>query len=163
MILAMKALHIAAVIVWCAGLIALPLMLRHLEPEQSQFIFTKLRKVTHYGYTYLMTPAAVIAVSAGIALIFLRQTYTGWMIGKLAAVGLLACVHGFQGHVVLRSEEEKGGYDSPRASLLIVPALLTITLVLLIVLAKPEVPASLFPDWLTLPRHRQLPWDEVPS
>lgn len=163
MIVALKALHVVAVIIWCAGLFALPLMLRHLEPDQSQLTFTRLRKVTHYGYTRLMTPAAVIAVAAGIALIFLRQTYTGWMIAKLGAVGLLACVHGLQGHVVLRSGEEKGRYDTPRASLLIAPALLAMTLVLLIVLAKPTIPASLFPEWLTTPRGRQLPWEEVPS
>lgn len=160
----MKTLHVTAVIVWCAGLLALPLMLRHLEPEQGQFTFSRLREATHYGYTYLMTPAAVIAVAAGIALIFLRQTYTGWMIAKLAAVGLLACVHGVQGYVVLRSGEENGRYDTPPASVLLVPALLAMTLVLLIVLAKPDISASLFPEWLTTPRYRPLPWEEeVPS
>lgn len=162
MIVAMKAIHVTTVIVWCAGLFALPLMLRHLVPEQSQGTFARLRKVTHYGYTRLMTPAAVIAVAAGLALIFLRETYTGWMIAKLAAVGLLACVHGFQGHVVLRSEEEKGRYDTPRASIMIIPAALAMTLILVIVLAKPAFPASLFPEWLMTPRNAQLPWDEVP-
>lgn len=162
MIVAVKALHIAAVIVWCAGLVALPLMLRRIEPDQGQLMFARLRKVTHYGYTRLMTPAAVIAVAAGIALIFLRQTYTGWMIAKLATVGLLVCVHGFVGYVVLRSEEEKGRYDTPRAAFMIVPAIAAMSLVLLIVLAKPAVPADLFPEWLTSPRERQLPWDEVP-
>lgn len=163
MIVAIKALHIAAVLLWCSGLLALPLMLRHLAPDQSQLVFTKLRKATHYGYAYVFTPAAVIAVAAGIALIFLRQTYTGWMIAKLAAVGLLACVHGIQGHVVQRSEEEKGSYDAPGAFFLFAPALVAMTLVLFIVLAKPAIPDSLFPDWLTSPRNRQLPWDEVPS
>lgn len=162
MIAAMKAVHIAALILWCAGLVALPLMLRRIEPDQGQLTFARLRKITHYGYTRLMTPAAVIAVAAGIALIFLRQTYTGWMIAKLAAVGLLVCVHGFQGYVVLRSEEEKGRYDTPRATFMIVPAIAAMTLVLLIVLAKPAVPADLFPEWLTTPRDRQLPWEEVP-
>ena len=162
MIVALKALHIAALTIWCAGLIALPLMLRHIEPGQSQPTFARLRKFTHYGYTRLVTPAAVIAVAAGIVLIFLRQTYTGWMIAKLAAVGLLACVHGFQGHVLLRSEEEKGRYDTPRATWMVVPAVAAMTLVLVIVLAKPDVPRDLFPEWLTSPRNNQLPW-EVPS
>lgn len=163
MIVAMKVIHITALIVWCAGLLALPLMLRHLEPDQSQWTFTRLRQVTHYGYTRLITPAAVIAVAAGIALIFLRETYTAWMIAKLAAVGLLVCVHGFEGHVILKSEEQKGTYDTPPAIVMIVPALAAMSLVLLIVLAKPTWPASLFPEWLTTPQGRQLSWDEVPS
>lgn len=162
MILIAKAMHISAVILWSAGLVALPLMLRHIEPDQTQFTFARLRKVTHYGYTRLMTPAAVIAVAAGMVLIFLRETYTGWMIAKLAAVGLLVCVHGIVGHVVLRSEEKKGRYDTPRAAFLIVPALAAMALVLLLVLAKPAVPADMFPEWLTSPRDRQLPWEEVP-
>jgi len=162
LIVALKALHIAALTVWCAGLVALPLMLRHLEPHQGQRVFSRLRKATHYGYTRLMTPAAVIAVAAGIALIFLREVFTGWMIAKLAAVGLLVCVHGFVGHVVLRSEEKRGRYDTPPAVVMIVPALLAITLVLVIVLAKPAIPVDWFPEWLTTPRDRQLSWDEVP-
>ena len=84
------------------------------------------------------------------------------MIAKLAAVGLLACVHGFEGHVLLRSEEEKGRYDTPRATWMVVPAVAAMTLVLVIVLAKPDFPTQLFPDWLTSPRNNQLPW-EVPS
>ncbi len=163
MIVAMKTIHITAVILWCAGLVALPLMLRHIEPDQGQVTFTRLRKATHYGYTRLMTPAAVIAVAAGIALIFLRQTYTGWMIAKLGAVGLLVCVHGFAGHVVLRSEEKQGRYDTPGAAFILVPAISAMSLVLLIVLAKPAIPTDLFPEWLTSPRDRQLPWEDVPS
>lgn len=163
MIVALKAIHITALIVWCAGLVALPLMLRRVEPQQGQTTYARLRKITHFGYTRLVTPAAVIAVAAGIALIFLRETYTAWMIAKLASVGLLVCVHGFEGHVVLLTGEKIGDYDSPRAALMIVPALLAMMLVLLFVLAKPDFSTDIFPEWLTTPRDRQLPsWEAVP-
>src|SRR5690606_567582 len=121
------------------------------------------KKDHHFGYTRLVTPAAVIAVAAGIALLLLRETYTAWMIAKLASGGLLVCVHGFEGHVVLLTGEKIGDYDSPRAALMIVPALLAMMLVLLFVLAKPDFSTDIFPEWLTTPRDRQLPsWEAVP-
>lgn len=163
MITAVKALHIAALIVWCAGLLGLPMMLRHLEPGQDQVTYAKLRLITHYAYTHVVTPAALIAVAAGIGLIFLRDVFAAWLIAKLAAVGLLACVHGFEGHVVLKAGEKKGDYDTPGAAWMIVPGAAMMSLILLLVLWKPPIPATAFPDWLTTPRGNQLPFPEVPT
>lgn len=163
MVIALKAVHISALMIWCAGLLALPLMLKHLEPEQGQVTYGKLRLITHYAYTHVVTPAALIAVAAGIGLIFAEEVFEAWLIAKLAAVGLLACVHGFEGHVVLKAGEKKGNYDTPGAAWMIVPALSVMSLILLLVLSKPVIPPDVFPEWLTTPRGNQLPFPEVPS
>jgi len=78
-----KALHIAALILWSAGLIALPLVLGKHEAGEEQADYARLRRITNYGYTRIVTPAAVIAVSAGTALIFLREVFVPWMFAKL--------------------------------------------------------------------------------
>ncbi len=83
-----KGLHIAGVIVWGAGLMAVPLMLAEHAPDDTQEEYARVRRFTHYGYTHLLTPAAVIAVAAGTAPIFLRGVFVPWMFGKLVLVGI---------------------------------------------------------------------------
>ncbi len=75
-----KALHIAALVVWCAGLLGLPLMLSKHEIGEGQASYSQLRLLTHRAYSYLVTPAAIIAISAGTVLIFLAGVFTLWML-----------------------------------------------------------------------------------
>jgi protoporphyrinogen IX oxidase len=158
-----KGLHIAGVILWAAGLIALPLMLGEHTPAHSQDDYARVRRFTHYGYTHLLTPAAVIAVAAGTALIFLRGVFVPWMFGKLVLVGALVAVHVWVGTVVVRMGEESNERQPPPIFLLLFGAAVVLTAILLIVLAKPAIDASVMPEWLMTPRHRQLPLDEVPT
>lgn len=156
-----KGLHIAALILWCAGLIALPLVLSKHDVGEQQADYARLRRITHYGYTRIVTPAAVIAIAAGTGLIFLRGVFEPWMFAKLVAVGLLVCLHAFVGHVVLLMSERRGEYAPPSAVPLVVASILTMTVVLLLVLAKPVVP-DIAPAWLKAPQNRQLPVEETP-
>jgi uncharacterized membrane protein len=70
-----KALHIAALVIWCAGLFALPLMLARHDPAIGQADYSRIRLASHYGYTWVVTPAAMLAVAAGTLLIFLRELF----------------------------------------------------------------------------------------
>lgn len=162
MITALKALHIAALVVWCAGLFALPLLLTKHDPQHSQSTYARLRQLTHYSYIAVLTPAAVIAIAAGTALIFLRAVYEPWLFAKLAAVGLLVCLHAWQGLAVIKMGESAGQHQPPGAALMIGLSVVLMSVVLLLVLAKPALPAGLLPDWLMLPRYRPLPVDETP-
>ena len=156
-----KALHIAALILWCAGLIALPLVLAKHSRDEAQTTYARLRLLTHDSYTMIVTPAAVVAIAAGTALIYLRGVFEPWMFAKLVAVGLLVCLHAFVGHVVLLMSERRGEYAPPSAVPLVVASILTMTVVLLLVLAKPVVP-DIAPAWLKTPQNRQLPVEETP-
>ena len=85
----LKAIHIMALLLWTAGLLSLPLMLARHEEGEHQFRYARIRKFTHYSYTRLVTPAAVIAIAAGTPLIFLRGMFVPWLFAKLALVAML--------------------------------------------------------------------------
>ena len=59
MIAALKAIHIAAMLCWCAGLIALPLLLIGYGKAQRQVRYSEFRMLTHYGYVAFATPATL--------------------------------------------------------------------------------------------------------
>jgi uncharacterized membrane protein len=164
---ALKFLHIAALSLWCAGLVGLPLLLARHRPGDDQLDFARRRLVTHYGYVRLVTPAAVVAIAAGTALIFLRGVFVPWMFAKLAVVGLLVVLHAWIGHVTLQIGEQQGRYDAPPGGPLVAAALLAMTAILVLVLGKP-VFADWFgagwpgPAWLLQPRGQPLPIGAVP-
>lgn len=162
LILALKALHIAALILWCAGLLALALMLQAHHPRHSQLDFARLRRLTHYSYTRLATPAAVVAIAAGTGLAFARGVFEPWFFLKLAAVGLLVCVHAWLGLAVSKIGETTGLHTPPAAWLVMALALPAMAAALLLVLAKPQLSADALPEALQSPRYRPLPVDETP-
>ncbi|WP_228461557.1 CopD family protein [Paracoccus liaowanqingii] len=154
MIASLKYLHLAAMLCWCASLIALPLLLslygstwRNNEGgEARQARYAEFRLITHYGYVAFATPAAVIAIAAGTALIFAAQVFDLWFAAKLALVAGMALVHAWLGHIVLVSAERRGtGWmPSPLYALFIVIPLMMG--VLWLVLAKPDL--AWMADWL---------------
>jgi uncharacterized membrane protein len=158
---ALKFLHIGALLIWCAGLLALPLMLGKHEAGEAQADYARLRLLTHDSYAFIVTPAAVIAIAAGTALIYLRGVFEPWLFAKLVAVGLLVSLHAWVGHIVVLMSERRGSYTPPAAAPLIAASIATMLAVLLLVLGKPVVP-DLLPEWLAHPQNRQLPVDETP-
>ena len=162
MIVAIKLLHIAALSIWCAGLVGLPLLLVKHAPGDEQEDFSRLRVLTHSTYIRIVTPAAVIAIAMGTALIFLRDVFVPWMFAKLVLVGLLVLLHGWLGHITVNIGERRGGYAPARAWPFLVISLAAMLVVLVLVLAKPLLTEDLVPDWLTEPQGQSLPVDEVP-
>ena len=136
---AIKLLHIAAIVVWSAGLIYLPgLFARHpAAARASDDDFRRLRQQTRLVYVGLMSPAAVISVATGTILVFLAASIGGWMVLKLGAVGLMALLHSYFGRLMGML------YHSPEMRrpfahlLLVIPAMLVITLVIALVSWKP--------------------------
>ncbi|WP_374406173.1 CopD family protein [Pelagerythrobacter sp.] len=157
----MKALHLAALIVWCAGLIALPLLLRKHELVENQASYTRLRLITHNGYVRILTPAAVIAIGAGTALIWLAPAFEPWLFAKLVAVGVLVALHMLVGRVVILMSERSGRHTPMWFIPLEIATFATLAVILILVLAKPDIP-DIFPAWLTEPQGHQLPVREIP-
>ncbi|MET1756089.1 CopD family protein [Novosphingobium sp. RD2P27] len=158
-----KALHIMGISLWAAGLIAVPLMLARHTPNDNQEEYARVRRFTHYGYTHLLTPAAVIAVAAGTGLIFLRGVFVPWMFAKLVLVGALVALHAGVGNIVVRMGEQTNERQPPHPLLFVIPALFLLTAILLVVLSKPGIGDGFIPEWLHSPRELQLPLDEVPT
>ncbi|WP_448663908.1 CopD family protein [Sphingomonas sp. CJ20] len=162
MIAAVKLFHIAALSIWCAGLIALPLLLAKHEAGDEQEDYARLRMLTHLAYVRVVTPAAVIAITLGSALVFLRGVFVPWMFAKLVVVGVLVLLHAWIGHVTVTIGERRGGYTPRRAWPFVALALAAMLVILVLVLGKPVLGDGLAPGWLVAPRGQPLPVDEVP-
>ena len=150
----LKYLHLAAMLCWCASLIALPLLLslyggawrRDRGSEKLQARYAEFRLITHYGYVAFATPAAVIAIAAGTGLIFAADIFDLWFVAKLALVSGMALVHAWIGHFILVSAEHRGMQNLPSP---LIPLALAIPLmvgVLWLVLAKPDLDG--LTDWM---------------
>lgn len=164
MIAALKFLHIGAMLCWCAGMIALPLLLISYGHAERQTRYAEFRLLTHYGYVGFLTPAAVIAVGAGMALIFAADVFDLWFAAKLAFVSGMALVHAWIGHQILMSAEDRhkgdGGasyltganYLRPLTAL--IGGLLCMLAILWLVLAKPDLTwvRDVIPEALLTPR-----------
>ncbi len=164
MIALIKLIHIAALSIWCAGLAGLPLLLSKHDSDDAQADYAHLRLLTHQAYIFIVTPAAVITIAMGTALIFLRDAFVPWMFAKLVAVGVLVLLHAWIGHITLMVGEQQGDYQPPRfwPPFMLCVTSLAIIVILLLVLGKPMLGADLAPDWLLEPRGQPLPVDEVP-
>ncbi|MGQ3298887.1 CopD family protein [Reyranella sp.] len=162
MIAALKFLHIAALSIWCAGLVGLPLLLARHDPSDDQHRYSRRRIATHVAYVGVVTPAAVIAIGLGTALIFLRDVFVPWMFVKVALVGLLVLAHAWLGHLTLQVGERQGAYAVPHPAPLLLISGLTMLVILILVLGKPFVDDRIVPAWMLAPQGQRLPVDEVP-
>lgn len=158
----LKALHLLALILWCGGLLALPLMLSRHDPANSDSAFRRIRRATHLTYTTAVTPAAIVAVVAGTWLMLLGEVLVPWLYAKLLFVALLIGAHAWVGHIIVAVVESEPRRRPPPAALPLALVLLPALAILVLVLAKPELGGIAFPRWLTEPRGGQLPF-AVPS
>lgn len=152
MIPLLKAAHIAALLIWCAGLLALPSLLVQHGRAATQAEFGELRRFVRRLYVLVLTPAAVLAVAFGTGLIFARGVFVGWLFLKLGFVGLLVGLHAWEGRLLL----ELADADPPvgwRAGLGMTGTGLALILVILaLVLGKPGLDPAALPGWLLEPR-----------
>jgi putative membrane protein len=158
----LKAIHLGFMAIWVAGISLLPALLARHDRAIAQAEFTLIRQATHYGYIWLTTPAAVVTVASGTALIFLREVFTGWMFVKLIAVAALVALHAWVGHTIVAVAETEGRHEPPSAVLPILILYVIVVLVLALVLAKPSLSELPIPGWLLQPLGRALPFD-VPN
>ncbi len=124
--------------------------------------FAQIRRATHYGYVWLITPAAILTIASGGALIFMREVFTVWIVAKLVLVTGLVAVHAWVGHTIVAVAETEGQHEPPEplTSTIIISGL--VIGILGLVLAKPELEELPMPSWLLAPLGRQLPFD-IPS
>lgn len=145
-----KFVHIAAIAIWSAGLIRLPgLYLQRARVPDAPSLH-RLQALVRFLYVKAMSPAAFVAIATGIGLIFLRQTWAPWFGAKLLLVGVLAAIHILTGLVIIRLFDEGEIYPLWRFVAATALTVMTVTAIMLLVLAKPDLPA-LLPDWMYEP------------
>jgi protoporphyrinogen IX oxidase len=98
----LKAIHIAALLVWCAGLFYLPALFAAHPRTADATRFWRLRTMTRFTYVVVASPAAVIAIGTGIALIFVSPALGGWLILKLNVIVLMMLYHMYCGWTIGR-------------------------------------------------------------
>ncbi len=136
----LKALHIAALTIWCAGLFYLPGLLMLHPRTRDRDSFHRLRIMTRYSFIILISPAAVIAIISGTALVYVRGAHGDWLAAKLVAVALMVFFHLYCGNQLAALRRRNDPKHRPAwsyLSLVIVPSVL-IPIVLWLVLAKPQ-------------------------
>ena len=153
MIAWMKAIHIATLSIWCAGLISVPLMLLR-RPDIVGDQLYALQRATRFAFIIVISPAAFIAIGTGTALIFAQETFTLWFALKLLFVGILAKIHIRTGSEVVEVFKEEGSFPAWKAVGAITAASLATSAILVTVLWKPPlddfpIPSAMFqPGWL---------------
>jgi len=159
MIALVKFVHITAVIIWSAGLIALPgfyLQLGKLRADRADVpmhgeAVLRLQRAVRFTYVGIISPAAFIAVASGILLIFQRGILAPWFSLKLALVACLVLAHTLTGVTLVKLFEHTGIYPVWRylavtsITLVIAAAIITLTL------GKPTLPDALLPAALGEP------------
>jgi protoporphyrinogen IX oxidase len=98
-----KAIHIMFVVFWFAGIFYLPRLFVYHAMATDSIGIERFKVMERKLYRGIMTPSAVIALSAGIVLfiaswdLYLRA---GWMHAKLGLVAVLIAYHIYCGHTV---------------------------------------------------------------
>lgn len=131
----LMALHITALLLWCAALFALPGLLAACRAGQDDE--HRLRGMTRFTYLMLASPAAVIAVISGTLLIYPTEAYSGWLALKLTAVAGLVLFHVLCGRLIVALLEQPQLWSVRIFHALVgLPAVLVVV-ILWLVLAKP--------------------------
>lgn len=135
----LKFLHIATIAVWSAGLLVLPLLILQRRRITDAADAEQLYRITRFVFVALTSPAAVVAIGTGTALIFLQATFNEWFTLKMVLVGAMAMLHVLAG-VLLTGMYTGGRRIGPFGfwALTLSYAVLIVG-VLWVVLAKPTI------------------------
>lgn len=150
MIAWLKAIHILALIVWCAGLLVLPGLFAQRSRLDSR-LAVELNRFTRTLYIAVTSPAAFVTVVAGTILLFMRDAFTTWMMLKLLAVGLLVIIHMRAGYLILSVFRPEGHYEPWRRWVMTMVTMVVMGVVLVLVLEKPTIEHTSIPQWMRAP------------
>jgi putative membrane protein len=147
----LKALHILALSIWCATLLVVPTLF-HLRGRTADAAEARdLHTFTRAVFAGIGSPAAVIAVGTGTALVFVAEVFAVWMLTKLAVVGALVALHVRTGFVLLHLFRAWRGYPRWRQATATTATAAVLAAILLLVLVKPRFDPWALPAWLTTP------------
>ncbi len=132
-----KLLHISAIMIWCAALLYLPGLFAGYPAVRDEASYVRLRGRTRLVYNALASPAAVIAVLSGSALVLMAASLGGWLVIKLWAVAGMVLIHVYCGRLANRLNGEPGSRRSALHLLLLLPIGILMLIVIYLVTGKP--------------------------
>lgn len=133
----LKAIHFAALLVWSGSLFALPALFAAHRSVAGPVAEADARAMTRFAYIAVASPAAIIAIASGAALIHPTGAYAGWLALKLTLVALMAGFHLLLGRSVIVLHDRPRAWPARHALLLAFAPAPLIAGVLYLVLAKP--------------------------
>lgn len=89
----LKFAHFCALLVWCAGLLALPSLLALYPAAHGRVARERAITATRFTYIAIASPAAVLAVASGTLLVHPVDAYQGWLLAKLTLVAGMVGFH----------------------------------------------------------------------
>jgi putative membrane protein len=134
-------LHIIALLFWCASLLYLPALIAGTHTRQIAIDEPAHRygSIARFLFTYISTPAALLAIMAGTIVFLLDRTIEVWLIIKLTLVTLLAVGHTLAGTLLLHTQTRNQKPVRRWCAILSVALCLIMIAIVWIVLAKPTV------------------------
>lgn len=104
--IAALSLHIAFVLLWTGALVFMPVLFMQQARSADAERREGLQLMQRWLYAKVMTPSALLAVTAGTWLVFERSFVGGWLHVKLPLVLLLTWFHVHCGHLMVRLKRE---------------------------------------------------------
>ncbi|OEC36430.1 Uncharacterized membrane protein [Pseudomonas cuatrocienegasensis] len=133
----LKLLHFAALLCWCGALLYLPALIAAGTRRGEALFYRDHAHLTRMVFTHIATPAALLAIGSGTALLLRDSIYAPWLILKLTSVAGMVLCHALCGVLVLRIESHPSRSVSWVCALIGGLIALLISLTLWLVLAKP--------------------------
>ena len=140
----LKFVHIATIALWSGGLIVLPYLFWQRRLLAAGPELDRLHRITRFVYVAMTSPAAVVAIGTGTALIFLQGTFREWFTLKMVLVGAMVMLHVVAGLVAVRVFAPDGRFGSRSCVALTSLYLVLIVAIIWVVLAKPTIDSTQF-------------------
>jgi uncharacterized membrane protein len=140
----LKFIHLATIAIWSAGLIALPFLFRQRQMLGPGPDLDRLYRMARFAYIGMTSPAAVIAIGSGTALIFLQATFQEWFTIKMALVAAMVMLHVVAGLVLARLFLPDGRFGRLSYLGLSSAYLVLVTVIICVALAKPHIDSNRF-------------------
>lgn len=147
----LKFVHLATIAIWSGGLIALPLLFWQRRGLELGPDLDRLHRLTRFVYVAMASPAAVIAIGSGTALIFLQATFYEWFSLKMLLVVAMAMLHVVAGLILATLFTPDGRFGRFSYVALTSAYLVLVTAIIWVVLAKPDLDANQFATNLFAP------------
>lgn len=140
------ALHIMAMVCWCASLLYLLTLIAaacpsRVVPSDLPVVYQHHDSLARFVFTSISTPAALMAIITGAIVFLLNRTVDPWLIVKLTLITGLVVGHALTGALVLQLESARP--VRRRSAFMAVVLCLLMFLIIWIVLAKPGPGAGL--------------------
>lgn len=135
-----KAIHIAAIVIWSASLIYLPVLMAGHSPRLSNPEYLRLHGMVRRIYIWIASPFALLAIVSGTILIPLRDVTEPWFAAKLLIVAVLAIIHARCGTLLAKQSHSAERANRLARTMRILMPIVLFPCVLWLVLAKPRLP-----------------------